>query len=244
MKKAISLAVVVMFLLAAIAYAEFNQDFTKNFVGTVGDKYKIQMKLVSSKNMGITGSCLSEITKEESKLMGTSDPEGNLVIIEYDGLRNIIGVFVGKFKSENKIVGVWSNPDGSKQMSFVLEETATDFSGWWEGINDQEGDSSSKFVLTLKQENNKIYGYHDNIAYNPKNDSYMQESVSELEEAPSIEGTVSGNVAIITIKSPYNDTPGKAKITYNGDNTITWEITEKPNGDFYLPSKMKLLRVK
>ena len=57
----------------------------------------------------------------------------------------------------------------------------------------------------------------------------------------TITGTANNSGSVqVTFTSQFSQKPGTAIITKINDSTIQWKILTKPNGEFYLPSKMVL----
>ena len=110
----------------------------------------------------------------------------------------------------------------------------TDFEGKWTSV-----DENISLDLDLFQTGEEIEGYHCSVT------KHAQRIDCRLESDGlgfSIQGSVGGNIAEVTFLSTYCNENGKAKIVKCGDY-LYWEITEYPDGEFYLPLTVILERV-
>ena len=98
--------------------------------------------------------------------------------------------------------------------------------GHWE-------DTGTGFMLDLRQDWKNVYGQHSIVAQGGN-------KIDALEA--SINGSLQGKVATVQFQSSFAANPGTAKITYIDVNTIQWEITDPPQGEYYLPEKATLTR--
>jgi hypothetical protein len=98
--------------------------------------------------------------------------------------------------------------------------------GHWE-------DTSANFQLDLTQDWKVIGGHHVAVAQSGG-------KIDSLED--SIHGMVNTTGANVTFQSSYTNQPGAATITVIDANTIRWQITQAPDGEFYLPSDATLTR--
>jgi hypothetical protein len=90
------------------------------FKGTINKRIRIQMKLGIQGNR-LSGTYFYEKYRTDIPIQGTIDSQKKVVINEFDEKGNQTGVFKGKFTSARRIEGIWSKPNGSKAMPFVLE---------------------------------------------------------------------------------------------------------------------------
>ncbi len=93
-----------------------------SLAGTINGKLRIQMTLQAEGN-NLKGKYFYESQKKDIALSGTVDNERNITLSESDTLGNPTGSFKGKFVSEGRVEGQWSNVDSSKSFPFVLEMT-------------------------------------------------------------------------------------------------------------------------
>lgn len=109
----------------------------------------------------------------------------------------------------------------------------TDFQGAWsaQGLKDLD------FSLDLQQDGATLTGYHCGTTANAS-----RIDCSLPGEDITIEGTITGDIAKVKFTSAYSGQIGKARITRQGD-TLLWEITAFPNGQYYLPDVATLLKV-
>jgi len=99
--------------------------------------------------------------------------------------------------------------------------------GHWE-------DATTGLSLDLSQEWKNVFGHHL-IATQGGN------KIDTL-DATTITGTLQGNVATVQFQSSFASDLGTAQITYVDVNTIHWQITTPPNGEYYLPAETTLTR--
>lgn len=100
-----------------------SNDFTKLFIGTINDKYKIEMTIIKTGN-SINGNYKYSGKQNSLKINGTIDNTGNFTINEFNDKGNMTGIFKGQL-ANTQANGQWSVPDGSKTMPFSISETST-----------------------------------------------------------------------------------------------------------------------
>lgn len=98
--------------------------------------------------------------------------------------------------------------------------------GHWE-------DASTGFSLDLYQDWKAIYGHHTMVAQGGS-------KIDTLEV--SINGYLKQNVAAVQFQSAFTNDVGQAQITYLDVNTLSWKITNPPDGEYYLPAEATLTR--
>jgi hypothetical protein len=99
--------------------------------------------------------------------------------------------------------------------------------GHWE-------DATTGLSLDLSQEWKNVFGHHLIVAQGGN-------KIDTL-DATTITGTLQGNVATVQFQSSFASDLGTAQITYVDTNTIHWQITTPPNGEYYLPAEATLTR--
>lgn len=118
-------------------------------------------------------------------------------------------------------------------FSFFFYDT-TDFSGEWnfEGTN-------ADFSLTLTQNATAISGTHCSVLYGGKK---IDCSVDDSDPA-TITGTASGaDSVIVTFKTTVSDKTGQATIKRISATQITWNITQEPEGEYFIPMTATLTK--
>ena len=110
----------------------------------------------------------------------------------------------------------------------------TDFSGEW----DFEG-TDTDFSLTIIQNGTTISGTHCSVLYGGKKiDCSIDES-----DPPSVTGTASDDDSVIVIfKSTVADKVGQATIKRISATQITWNITQEPEGEYFIPKSATLTK--
>ncbi len=58
----------------------------------------------------------------------------------------------------------------------------------------------------------------------------------------SIKGSVQGNTATVQFQSSFTKDAGTARITFVDANTISWKVTVRPDGEYYLPNEATLTK--
>jgi hypothetical protein len=94
-------------------------------------------------------------------------------------------------------------------------------------------DEADNFTLDLTQEFKMIGGSHSVVAENGSKIDSLDDSIS---------GMLKGNTVHVQFQSSFAAGPGQAEITYVDANTITWKITQAPEGEYYLPAEATLTR--
>lgn len=117
------------------------------------------------------------------------------------------------------------------QADATASSKAASLSGEWRWEHD-----GSTFTLVLKQTGNKLSGHHDSSSSN----GARVDTVAP-DAAPSIEGTVSGNIANVHFKSGYSDARGNATLTLE-DGKLHWKIGKVSGGEYWLPEDAILAR--
>ncbi len=112
---------------------------------------------------------------------------------------------------------------------------AADFHGDWSAGEDTE----LSFGLDLRQDGASIIGYHCGTT---KDASRIDCSI--VGDETTIEGSATENRAEVRFTSAYSGAVGTARLTLQAGDTLLWEITEFPDGEFYLPAKAILTRSK
>jgi eukaryotic-like serine/threonine-protein kinase len=127
-------------------------NFSKNFAGLVGGKFKIEMKL--QRNGGdLSGSYFFQpvrdivlhgnYTREPERwadknnalaridvpIRGTVDNQQNFIVEEFDDKGLKTGIFSGHFVSDGGMEGMWSKPNGKSQTQFSLKDEGDKASG-------------------------------------------------------------------------------------------------------------------
>lgn len=107
------------------------------------------------------------------------------------------------------------------------------FQGSWSGTGD-----AMFFDLDLVQDGSELRGRHCGTT----RDATRTDCAMDVEDESSIAGTIVGDVAKVRFVSAYSGASGTAVITLRGDS-LTWETTEFPDDEFYVPSQATLHRV-
>lgn len=154
-------------------------NFVKTFEGKINDSYDIVLKITSNDGQ-VTGNYFYNSKGVDIQVDGVLDDKGNLTLNEYDSNGNQTGVFNGIVSNNSKIEGVWSKPNGDKEMPFLLiesnneyetskiqeiEEVSVDISGQYDFEFNSEGDSygsvkiislgNKKFSFNISTSNSK-----------------------------------------------------------------------------------------
>jgi hypothetical protein len=124
---------------------------------------------------------------------------------------------------------------GLFQTSLYSSSFFTDFAGKWTSV-----DEKTSLDLDLFQTGEEIEGYHCSVT---KHAQRIDCCLKSDEMGYSIEGVLRGNTAEVTFLSTYCMKYGKAKIVKHGDY-LYWEVTEFPDGEFWLPLSAILEQVK
>lgn len=97
------------------------EDFHRTYSGKIAGKYEVKMDLWKSGNE-LKGSYKYAGKTSSLELKGNVEPSGEFTMNESVGDKTT-GTFSGKLAGDN-ISGEWSDPDGSKKMSFEAYKTA------------------------------------------------------------------------------------------------------------------------
>jgi len=127
------------------------------------------------------------------------------------------------------LAGCGSTPNEPTTMPTPIHPPTTatiDFTGHWE-------DASSNFSLDLSQAGEHLQGSHVVVAQQGNRIDSMDNS---------IEGSIQGNIAVIHFQSSYTTNTGVAQITFIDKNTISWKVTNPPDGEYYLPNEATLVK--
>lgn len=113
------------------------------------------------------------------------------------------------------------------------EATINKFLGSWSWVS---SDESASFGFNLKPgtEMGSVYGNYCAVAFNGNRvdcDPYKKDSFI---------GTLNGDELKINFIDAYGGGVGTAILNYNSDNSISWKITEKPDGGYYIPENVIL----
>ena len=139
-------------------------DFVKTFEGQLNNKHDIILKITSNSGL-ITGKYFYKKVGADIPIKGGLNTNGVVILKEFDKSGNQTGVFNGEMVNNNKIVGTWTKPDGSKEMSFVLIESNTAY-------------ESSK--ATIKRNDYEfITGQYD-FEYNSEGVSYVSVKINYI----------------------------------------------------------------
>lgn len=101
-------------------------DFIKTFEGKINDSYDIVLKITSNGGQ-VTGNYFYNSKGVDIQVDGILDDKGNLTLNEYDSKGNQTGVFNGIISNNSKIEGIWSKPNGDKEMPFLLIESNNEY---------------------------------------------------------------------------------------------------------------------
>jgi hypothetical protein len=133
-------------------------DKTRFFRGTIGDNYKIEMKLVRAGER-LSGTYAYQKVGTDIELKGTIDGKGNFTLQEFDSRGGQTGVFKGTWSEPETEAGAalqgnWSKTNGGEEeLAFYLTEQNISFGG---GL---------KVVARSIKEEDKNYKYSLNVEY-------------------------------------------------------------------------------
>lgn len=117
-------------------------------------------------------------------------------------------------------------------VSFFMEITIQNYGGKWHYKDDR-----CSFVLTLQQEDSVIVGKHSSVMLGGNRiDAAFREQ--------TVNGVVKNGEAIISIKSGYGNGIGKARLTFVGQDSIRFKFTEEPEGEYYIPDDVVMVKMK
>lgn len=113
-----------------------------------------------------------------------------------------------------------------------MEITIQNYEGKWHYKDDR-----CSFVLTLQQEDSVIVGKHSSVMLGGNRiDAAFREQ--------TVNGVVKNGEAIISIKSGYGNGIGKARLTFVGQDSIRFKFTEEPEGEYYIPDDVVMVKMK
>lgn len=123
------------------------------FLGTIGEKNRIQMRLVRNGDQ-FSGAYSYLKFGTELSLKGSIDKAGNLILQEFDQSGAQTGLFKGKWKNDPdnalvRVEGNWSRPNGDKKVQFVLTEQHISFSGDLRLVAKQISEHNDKRKYTI-----------------------------------------------------------------------------------------------
>jgi hypothetical protein len=235
LKKTTIVALVIIFITAILNSAELNKRF---FKGAINNKYNISMEMTVKGSQDVTGTYYYESQKRIISINGDLKNSG-ISLKETDMNNNITGIFNGKFVTKNRIEGKWSKPDGTKDMSFYLDEQNipdyVDLTGYWNISSKNTYD----FSLDIKQSSFVINAYHSGMT---KDASRIDAVIPEDTDVPSIIGLIQGKIVKGTFTSGYSEAKGEFLITIINDKEIKWVITKVSDGEIFIPSEATLKR--
>ncbi len=114
---------------------------------------------------------------------------------------------------------------------------ASEFNGYWVYKT-----NSSVFDLFLKLDEKIVTGSYCSVMLNGNR---IDCSDDEDESETSFAGVLINNETInIDFVSSYSGTVGKAKLKKINSNKIEWKIIEKPDGIFFIPDSVVLIKQK
>lgn len=96
-----------------------NGNFSRSYVGTINNKYRVQMKLTRKGN-DISGMYYYEKTGLDIPLRGIVNPDESVAIDEYNNDGELQASFIGKLAADFSLQGQWSKLNG-KPMPFMLK---------------------------------------------------------------------------------------------------------------------------
>jgi len=112
-------------------------------------------------------------------------------------------------------------------------QNIANFNGKWSYSSDR-----TSFLLVLTQKQSVLSGTHcSTMAGGNKIDCFLD--ATDI----SITGTVTdSNLVILTFKSFFSETSGRATLRKISPTQIEWTIIEEPGGEFYLPATAVLFK--
>ncbi|MEO8933367.1 MAG: hypothetical protein ABI295_03595, partial [Xanthomarina sp.] len=109
---------------------------------------------ITSNSGAITGTYFYKSKGIDIELKGDLNPNGEIVMGEFDPQGNQTGVFKGFILNGSKITGKWSKPNGENNMDFILLETNTNYTQEIEAISNKKSQPDfireGKHSLTLQ----------------------------------------------------------------------------------------------
>ncbi|MEO6420432.1 MAG: RsiV family protein [Polyangiaceae bacterium] len=103
-----------------ITVFDASSTFDESYVGSLGGKIRIRMKLTRSGEK-LTGVYRYARSKEDLRLVGTVIPDGHFALQESSANGQITGKFQGIFLRRSAAIGDWSSPDGKHSFVFALQ---------------------------------------------------------------------------------------------------------------------------
>ncbi|MBI3650592.1 MAG: SUMF1/EgtB/PvdO family nonheme iron enzyme [Acidobacteria bacterium] len=137
---------------ASVATSDDLLNFSKNFAGIMGDKFKIEMRLQRN-GENLSGSYFFQPVRDamlhgnytrvperwadknnalariDVLIKGTVDNQQNFIVEEFDDKGLKTGIFTGHFVSDAGMEGMWSKPNGKSQTPFSLKDEGDKASG-------------------------------------------------------------------------------------------------------------------
>lgn len=114
---------------------------------------------------------------------------------------------------------------------FFVAVTGQSFEGKW-----YYEDLRNSFSLTLEQKDSIITGSHSSVMMGGNR-------IDDAMDEQSVKGTVKDGEAIISIKSGYGNGTGKARLTFVGRDSIHFKFIEEPEGEYYIPDDVVMVRI-
>lgn len=99
-------------------------------------------------------------------------------------------------------------------------------------------DSDTSFSLKLQQKDSVVTGSHCSVMLGGNR---IDEAFDDEE---SVKGTVRDKVLFVSIKSGYGLGTGRAKLTPVGQDSLYFEFIEKPEGEYWIPDRVILVKEK
>lgn len=113
-------------------------------------------------------------------------------------------------------------------IDYKIKAQTFNFSGNW-----HHSTSRTQFTLKLLQTGMLLKGTHASVlAAGNRIDASLDSTDITINGVL----TSNSNVAIVTFRSSYSNTIGKAKLTHTPVE-IKWEIIQKPLGEYHIPDK-------
>ena len=117
---------------------------------------------------------------------------------------------------------------------FLMSTTEQSFEGKWHYKDDSYRCS---FVLTLQQKDSVITGDHSSVMLGGNR-------IDSAIDKQTVEGVVKDGEAIVSIKSMYGLGTGKARLTFVGRDSIHFKFIEEPEGEYYIPDDVVMVKIK
>ena len=129
---------------------------------------------------------------------------------------------------------------GAKETQIATNENI-DITGNWQMSIKSE---TSMFNLNLTQNNETIVGEHCCVMRDGNRIDCVDIDNDDSDDRKTISGKWDGNKWIVNFMSTYCEKTGKAIITVKSKNKIIWRIIEEPDGEFYIPNEIEMVRKK